>query len=475
MSAQAMDTKVGRIKQVMGPVVDVEFPGGKLPAIYDAVRITNPAIDERQGNLVAEVAQHLGENTVRCIAMDSTEGLVRGMEVVNTGDQIMAPVGSEVLGRIVNVVGEPVDEMGPVKSKKHYPIHRAAPKFSEQSVAAEPFWTGIKVVDMLAPYTKGGKIGLFGGAGVGKTVLIQELINNVATQHGGYSVFAGVGERTREGNDLWHEMKDAGVINKTALVFGQMNEPPGARARVALTALAIAEYFRDEENQDVLLFVDNIFRFTQAGAETSALLGRIPSAVGYQPTLATEMGELQERITSTNKGSITSIQAVYVPADDYTDPAPATTFTHLDATTNLSRQIAELGIYPAVDPLASTSRILSPDVVGEEHYSVARQVQQTLQRYKELQDIIAILGMDELSEDDKLVVTRARKVQRFLSQPFFVAEQFTGMSGKFVKIEDTIRGFKEILAGKHDSVPEQAFLYVGTIEEALEKAAKMKA
>lgn len=475
MSAQAMDSKVGRIKQVLGPVVDVEFSGGKLPAIYDAVRITNPAIDSREGNLVAEVAQHLGENTVRCIAMDTTEGLVRGMEVVNTGAQIMAPVGADVLGRIINVVGEPVDEMGAIPAKKHYPIHRAAPKFSELSVTAEPFWTGIKVVDLLAPYTKGGKIGLFGGAGVGKTVLIQELINNVATQHGGYSVFAGVGERTREGNDLWHEMKDAGVINKTALVFGQMNEPPGARARVALTALSVAEYFRDEENQDVLLFVDNIFRFTQAGSEVSALLGRIPSAVGYQPTLATEMGELQERITSTNKGSITSIQAVYVPADDYTDPAPATTFTHLDATTNLSRQIAELGIYPAVDPLASTSRILSPDVVGEEHYAVARAVQQTLQRYKELQDIIAILGMDELSEDDKLVVGRARRIQRFLSQPFFVAQQFTGMSGKFVKIEDTIRGFKEILSGKHDAIPEQAFLYVGTIEEVLEKAEKLKA
>ncbi len=475
MSAQAMDPKVGRIKQVMGPVVDVEFPGGKLPAIYDAVRITNPAIDNRPGNLVAEVAQHLGENTVRCIAMDSTDGLVRGMEAVNTGDQIVTPVGNEVLGRIINVIGDPVDEKGEIKAKKKYPIHRATPKFSDQSTAVEPFWTGIKVVDLLAPYTKGGKIGLFGGAGVGKTVLIQELINNVATQHGGYSVFAGVGERTREGNDLWHEMTDSGVIGKTALVFGQMNEPPGARARVALTALSIAEYFRDEENQDVLLFVDNIFRFTQAGAETSALLGRIPSAVGYQPTLATEMGELQERITSTNKGSITSIQAVYVPADDYTDPAPATTFTHLDATTNLSRQIAELGIYPAVDPLASTSRILSPEVVGDEHYRVARWVQQTLQRYKELQDIIAILGMDELSEEDKRTVGRARRVQRFLSQPFFVAEQFTGMPGKFVKIEDTIRAFREILEGKHDALPEQAFLYVGTIEEALEKAEKLKA
>ncbi|RYZ97039.1 MAG: F0F1 ATP synthase subunit beta, partial [Proteobacteria bacterium] len=454
MSAQSTDSKLGRIKQVLGPVVDVEFPGGELPAIYDAVKISNPAIDDRVGNLTVEVAQHLGENTVRCIAMDITEGLVRGMEAVNTGQQIMAPVGPEALGRILNVIGEPVDEMGPVNAKKFYPIHRAAPKFTEQSTAAVPFWTGIKVIDLLAPYTKGGKIGLFGGAGVGKTVLIQELINNVATQHGGYSVFAGVGERTREGNDLWHEMKDAGVLAKTALIFGQMNEPPGARARVALTGLSVAEYFRDEENQDVLFFVDNIFRFTQAGAETSALLGRIPSAVGYQPTLGTEMGELQERITSTNKGSITSIQAVYVPADDYTDPAPATTFAHLDATTNLSRQIAELGIYPAVDPLASTSRILAADVVGEEHYRIARWVQSTLQRYRELQDIIAILGMDELAEEDRLVVARARKAQRFLSQPFFVAEQFTGFPGKFVKVEDTIRAFRELLEGKHDAIPE---------------------
>ena len=474
MSAQVMDTKLGKIKQILGPVIDVEFPGGKLPAIYDAIRITNPAIDDKPGNLVAEVAQHLGENTVRCIAMDTTDGLTRGMDAMNTGEQITAPVGPETLGRIINVIGEPVDEKGPVNAKKRYPIHRAAPKFTDLTVAVEPFWTGIKVIDLLAPYTKGGKIGLFGGAGVGKTVLIQELINNVATQHGGYSVFAGVGERTREGNDLWHEMTDSGVISKTSLVFGQMNEPPGARARVALTGLSVAEYFRDEENQDVLFFVDNIFRFTQAGSEVSALLGRIPSAVGYQPTLGTEMGELQERITSTNKGSITSIQAVYVPADDYTDPAPATTFTHLDATTNLSRQIAELGIYPAVDPLASASRILSPDVVGEEHYRVARWVQSTLQRYRELQDIIAILGMDELSEEDKLSVNRARKIQRFLSQPFFVAEQFTSIPGKFVKIEDTIRSFREILEGKHDSVPEQAFLLVGTIEDALEKAEKLK-
>ena len=475
MSAQVMDKKNGRIKQVLGPVVDVEFPGGNLPAIYDAVRISNPAIDDKKGNLVVEVAQHLGENTVRCIAMDITDGLVRGMEAISTGAQIMTPVGPEALGRILNVIGEPVDEMGPVNAKKHYPIHRSAPALVDQSTAAEPFWTGIKVIDLLAPYTKGGKIGLFGGAGVGKTVLIQELINNVATQHGGYSVFAGVGERTREGNDLWHEMKDAGVLAKTALVFGQMNEPPGARARVALTGLSIAEYFRDEENQDVLFFVDNIFRFTQAGAETSALLGRIPSAVGYQPTLGTEMGELQERITSTNKGSITSIQAVYVPADDYTDPAPATTFAHLDATTNLSRQIAELGIYPAVDPLASSSRILSADILGEEHYRIARLVQSTLQRYRELQDIIAILGMDELSEEDRLVVSRARKAQRYLSQPFHVAEQFTGFPGKFVKIEDTIRGFRELLEGKHDSIPEQAFMYAGAIEEVLEKAEKMKA
>lgn len=474
MSATTMDPKVGRIKQVIGPVIDVEFPGGKLPAIYEAVRITNPAIDNKPGNLVAEVAQHLGENTVRCIAMDTTDGLVRGMEAINTGDQIKAPVGPKVLGRIINVIGEPVDEMGPVSAVKYYPIHRAAPKFTDQSVAVEPFYTGIKVVDLLAPYARGGKIGLFGGAGVGKTVLIMELINNIATQHGGYSVFAGVGERTREGNDLWMEMKESGVIDKTALVYGQMNEPPGARARVALTALSVAEYFRDEENQDVLLFVDNIFRFTQAGSEVSALLGRIPSAVGYQPTLATEMGELQERITSTNRGSITSIQAIYVPADDYTDPAPATTFAHLDATTNLSRAISELGIYPAVDPLASASRILSPEVIGEEHYRIARWVQSTLQRYKELQDIIAILGMDELSEEDKLIVARARKVQKFLSQPFFVAEQFTGIPGKFVKIEDTIRAFREILEGKHDNVPEQAFYLVGTLEDALEKAEKLK-
>jgi F-type H+-transporting ATPase subunit beta len=470
MSASAKPMNQGRIKQVIGPIVDVEFESGRLPAIYHAVRVTNSSIGNTEWNLVLEVAQHLGENTVRCISMDSTDGLVRGQPALDTGNQIQVPVGRETLGRILNVVGEPVDEAGPVNAKKTYPIHRAAPAFRDQSVTVQPFFTGIKVVDLLAPYARGGKIGLFGGAGVGKTVLIMELINNIATQHGGFSVFAGVGERTREGNDLWMEMKESGVLTKTALVYGQMNEPPGARSRVALSALSVAEYFRDEENQDVLLFIDNIFRFTQAGSEVSALLGRIPSAVGYQPNLATEMGELQERITSTNKGSITSIQAIYVPADDYTDPAPATTFAHLDATTNLSRQISELGIYPAVDPLASTSRVLDPRIVGEEHYKVARQVQSILQRYKDLQDIIAILGMDELSEEDKLVVARARKIQRFLSQPFFVAQQFTGIKGEFVKIEDTIKGFREIAEGKHDDLPEQAFYLVGTIESAIEKA-----
>jgi F-type H+-transporting ATPase subunit beta len=474
MSASANGKNLGRVKQVIGPVIDVEFEGGNLPAIFHAVKVTNPTISDKEWNLVLEVAQHLGENTVRCIAMDGTEGLSRGQPVLDTGDQIQMPVGRECLGRILNVIGEPVDEAGPVGNKKTYPIHRAAPAFKDQSVTVQPFYTGIKVVDLLAPYARGGKIGLFGGAGVGKTVLIMELINNIATQHGGYSVFAGVGERTREGNDLWMEMKESGVLSKTALVYGQMSEPPGARARVALSALTVAEYFRDEENQDVLLFVDNIFRFTQAGSEVSSLLGRIPSAVGYQPTLATEMGELQERITSTNKGSITSIQAIYVPADDYTDPAPATTFAHLDATTNLSRQIAELGIYPAVDPLASTSRVLDPQIVGEEHYKTARAVQSVLQRYKDLQDIIAILGMDELSEEDKLTVARARKIQRFLSQPFFVAEQFTGIKGKFVKIEDTIRAFNEIMDGKHDELPEQAFYLVGTIEDAMEKAKSLK-
>ncbi len=463
----------GKIKQVMGPVVDVEFDGGVLPPITTALRVTNKGIDSKEHNLVLEVAQHLGDSVVRTIAMDSTDGLIRGEKVMNTGNMITAPVGREVLGRIINVIGDPVDEAGDLSVKERWPIHRQAPKFEDQTVATEMLMTGIKVVDLLAPYSKGGKIGLFGGAGVGKTVLIMELIRNIATEHGGFSVFAGVGERTREGNDLWMEMKESGVLNKTALVYGQMNEPPGARARVALTGLTIAEYFRDVENQDVLLFVDNIFRFTQAGAEVSALLGRIPSAVGYQPTLGTEMGGLQERITSTKKGSITSVQAVYVPADDYTDPAPATTFTHLDATTNLDRDIAALGIYPAVHPLSSTSRILSPDIVGEEHYKCARDVQATLQRYRELQDIIAILGMDELSEEDKLIVNRARKIQRFLSQPFFVAEQFTGMSGKYVDVKDTVKGFREILDGKHDSLPEQAFYMVGSIEEVIEKAKKL--
>jgi F-type H+-transporting ATPase subunit beta len=457
----------------MGPVVDVEFPAGVMPPIYNALKVSNKAIDGREWNLTLEVAQHLGDRVCRTIAMDSTDGLTRGEKVMDTGGTIKVPVGKEVLGRIVNVIGDPVDEKPPVKAKESWGIHRPPPKFEDQSTAAEMLMTGIKVIDLLAPYAKGGKIGLFGGAGVGKTVLIQELIRNIATEHGGYSVFAGVGERTREGNDLYLEMSESGVIEKTALVFGQMNEPPGARARVALSGLTIAEYFRDTEGQDVLLFVDNIFRFTQAGAEVSALLGRIPSAVGYQPTLGTDMGALQERITSTKKGSITSVQAVYVPADDYTDPAPATTFTHLDATTNLDRDIAALGIYPAVHPLNSTSRILDPQVVGEEHYRTARDVQALLQRYRELQDIIAILGMDELSDQDKLVVSRARKIQRFLSQPFFVAEQFTGMKGKYVDIKDTVRGFREILDGKHDALPEQAFYLVGTIEEAAEKAKRL--
>lgn len=463
-------TVEGKIVQVMGPVVDVEFPSGHLPPIYNALTCTNPSLGKEQDNLVLEVAQHLGENVVRAISMDGTDGLSRGTVVKDTGDQIKVPVGNEVLGRILNVTGAPVDEAGPVKSTKFYPIHRKAPAFDNLTTEAEILETGIKVIDLMAPYVKGGKIGLFGGAGVGKTVTIQELINNIATEHGGFSVFAGVGERTREGNDLYHEMKDSGVIGKTALIYGQMNEPPGARARVALSALAIAEYFRDEQNQDVLLFVDNIFRFTQAGSEVSALLGRIPSAVGYQPTLASEMGELQERITSTKNGSITSVQAIYVPADDYTDPAPATTFAHLDASTVLERKIAELGIYPAVDPLASNSRVLDPQVVGEEHYKVARDVQKVLQRYKDLQDIIAILGMDELSDDDKIIVARARKLERFFSQPFNVAEPFTGIKGKYVKREDTVRSFKAIVEGQYDHLPEQAFLYVGTIEEAVEKA-----
>jgi F-type H+-transporting ATPase subunit beta len=472
----------GHITQVIGPVVDVEFPPGALPEIYTALALTNPSIDARPDNLVVEVAQHLGENTARCIAMDATDGLVRGMSVKNTGAPITMPVGKEVLGRILNVIGEPVDERGPVKASKRNPIHRPPPEMADQNTKIEAFETGIKVIDLLAPYLRGGKIGLFGGAGVGKTVLLQELINNVAKQRGGFSVFGGVGERTREGNDLYHEFMDSKIINnddlsksQCVLVFGQMNEPPGARARVALSALAIAEYFRDEEGKDILLFIDNIFRFTQAGSEVSALLGRIPSAVGYQPTLSTEMGELQERITSTKKGAITSVQAIYVPADDLTDPAPATAFSHLDATTVLSRAVSERGIYPAVDPLDSTSRILTPDVVGAEHYAVARRVQETLQTYKDLQDIIAILGMDELSEDDKLVVARARKIERFLSQPFFVAEQFTGTPGKYVKLPDTIRGFKEIVDGKHDDLPEQAFYMVGTIEDAVERGKALAA
>jgi F-type H+-transporting ATPase subunit beta len=466
----------GKVTQVLGPVVDVEFPPGNLPEIYTALRTTNPGIDDRENNLVLEVAQHLGENTVRTIAMDGTDGLVRHQKVVNTGDVIRVPVGPKTLGRIMNVIGEPVDERGPIGAEKTYPIHRPAPAFIDQSTSVDSLETGIKVVDLIAPYPKGGKIGLFGGAGVGKTVVILELINNIAKEHAGYSVFGGVGERTREGNDLWHEMMDAKlkdgttVLDKAALIYGQMNEPPGARARVGLSALTCAEYFRDDEGKDVLLFIDNIFRFTQAGSEVSALLGRIPSAVGYQPTLSTDMGALQERITSTTKGSITSVQAIYVPADDLTDPAPATAFSHLDATTVLSRRIAELGIYPAVDPLDSTSRILDPQIVGEEHYRVARGVQQTLQKYKDLQDIIAILGMDELSEEDRLTVARARKIERFLSQPFSVAEQFTGTPGVYVPLEETVRSFKEILDGKHDELPEQAFYMVGTIEDAIEKA-----
>ena len=466
--------RMGKVAQVIGPVVDVQFNTSDLPPIYNALMLSNPAISNQEWNLVIEVAQHLGENIVRCVAMDSTEGLARGMPVMDSGGPITVPVGAETLGRIINVIGNPVDEMGDVKAKTRYPIHRHAPGFQEQNTSIEAFETGIKVVDLLAPYMKGGKIGLFGGAGVGKTVIIMELIHNVALHHGGYSVFGGVGERTREGNDLWLEMKQSGVIDKASLIYGQMNEPPGARARVGLSALTVCEYFRDE-GRDVLLFIDNIFRFTQAGSEVSALLGRIPSAVGYQPTLSTDLGELEERITSTTKGSITSVQAIYVPADDLTDPAPATTFAHLDATTVLSRQIAELGIYPAVDPLDSTSRILNAEVVGEEHYQIARSVQKILQRYKDLQDIIAILGMDELSDEDKLVVSRARKIQRFLSQPFFVAEAFTGSAGKYVKIEDTVRGFKELIEGKYDDLPEQAFYMVGPIEEAIEKAKKLAA
>lgn len=462
---------VGKIIRVIGPVVDVEFEPGHLPEIHTALIIQD---QEQKIDLTVEIMQHLGNNAVRSIAMSSTDGLMRGMDVLDTGAPITVPVGRETLGRIFNVLGQPVDEVGEVKAAHKLPIHRPAPKLEDQETTTEILETGIKVVDLLAPYARGGKIGLFGGAGVGKTVLIMELIHNIATEHGGYSVFTGVGERTREGNDLWLEMKESGVLEKTAMVYGQMNEPPGARMRVALTGLTLAEYFRDEEGQDVLLFIDNIFRFIQAGSEVSALLGRMPSAVGYQPTLGTDVGQLQERITSTKKGSITSVQAIYVPADDITDPAPATTFAHLDATTVLSRQIAELGIYPAVDPLDSTSRILDPRIIGQEHYEVARGVQEVLQRYKELQDIIAILGMDELPEEDKLIVARARKIQRFLSQPFFVAEQFTGFPGKYVQLKDTIRGFKEIVEGKHDEVPEAAFYMVGTIEEALEKAKQME-
>ena len=465
---------IGKIVQVIGPVVDLAFEEGQLPNIMNAIAITNPTINDQEDNLIVEVAQHLGDNVVRCIAMDITDGLVRGMKAKDLGGPITVPVGPECLGRILNVVGRPVDGLGPVKAKHTMPIHREAPTFLEQDTSVHVLETGVKVIDLLVPFPRGGKMGMFGGAGVGKTVVMMEMIHNIAMHHGGISVFAGVGERTREGNDLYLEMKESGVIKQAALIYGQMTEPPGARARVALTALAAAEYFRDVEGQDVLLFIDNIFRFTQAGSEVSALLGRMPSAVGYQPTLATDLGELQERITSTNKGSITAVQCVYVPADDLTDPAPATTFAHLDGTVVLSRPIAELGIYPAVDPLDSTSRILDPIVLGKEHYEVARQVQVTLQKYKDLQDIIAILGMDELSEEDKVTVSRARKIQRFLSQPFFVAAQFTSTEGKFVPVAETVRGFKEILEGKHDELPEQAFYMVGTIEEAVEKAKKMK-
>ncbi|CCO08435.1 F0F1 ATP synthase subunit beta [Desulforamulus hydrothermalis] len=468
---------VGHIVSVIGVVVDVEFPPGQVPDIYSAVKIRTEDQEDKstKWNLTLEVAQHLGNNRVRCIAMSSTEGLKRGMKVVNTGKPIAVPVGRPVLGRLLNVLGEEIDGLQPIKADKYYPIHRPAPALIDQSTKAEILETGIKVIDLMIPFLKGGKIGLFGGAGVGKTVIVMELINNIAKQHGGISVFAGVGERTREGNDLYHEMKEAGVLDKTIMVFGQMNEPPGARLRVGLTGLTMAEFFRDEEGADTLLFIDNIFRFTQAGSEVSALLGRMPSAVGYQPTLATEMGQLQERITSTRKGSVTSVQAIYVPADDLTDPAPANAFAHLDATVVLSRQIAELGIYPAVDPLDSTSRILDPHIVGKEHYECARGVQSVLQRYKELQDIIAILGMDELSDEDKLIVARARKLQRFLSQPFHVAETFTGAPGKYVSLKDTIRGFNEILAGKYDHLPEQAFYMVGGIEEVVEKAKRIEA
>jgi F-type H+-transporting ATPase subunit beta len=465
------DQNIGRVVQVIGPVVDIEFPGGKLPNIYNAIKIEN---EDSGIDLTCEVMQQLGDNRVRSVAMSSTDGLVRGMEAVDQNDPISAPVGEAVLGRVFNVLGETIDNRGEVGTDERMPIHRPAPKFEEQETSTELFETGIKVIDLIAPYTRGGKVGLFGGAGVGKTVLIQELINNIATEHGGYSVFSGVGERTREGNDLWLEFQEADILDKVAMVFGQMNEPPGARMRVGLTGLTMAEYFRDEAGQDVLLFIDNIFRFIQAGSEVSALLGRMPSAVGYQPTLAYDVGTLQERITSTKKGSITSVQAVYVPADDLTDPAPATTFAHLDATTVLSRDIVEKGIYPAVDPLDSTSNILDPRIIGEEHYNVARQVQEILQEYKDLQDIIAILGMDELSEEDKIVVNRARRIERFLSQPFFVAEQFTGTPGKYVEIEETIRGFKGILEGRYDDLPEEAFYMVGTIDDAVEKAKRLE-
>lgn len=463
----------GKIIQIIGPVVDIEFEEGNLPKIFNAIRIPRTSTEGKKEDLIVEVQQHLGEDRVRAVAMDSTDGLVRGMDCFDTGKPISVPVGPETLGRLINVVGDGIDGLGEIKAEKRYPIHRPAPAFKNLSTQTQMFETGVKVIDLMEPYSKGGKTGLFGGAGVGKTVIIQELINNIAKQHGGYSVFAGVGERTREGNDLWLEMKESGVIDKTALVFGQMNEPPGARLRVALTGLSIAEYFRDEEGRDVLLFIDNIFRFTQAGSEVSALLGRMPSAVGYQPNLATEMGALQERITSTDKGSITSVQAIYVPADDLTDPAPAAAFAHLDATTVLSRQISELGIYPAVDPLDSTSRILEPGILGQEHYDVAKNCKEILQQYKDLQDIINILGMDELSDEDKVIVRRARRIQRFFSQPFHVAEAFTGKPGKYVKLEDTIRGFKGIIDGKYDDLPESAFMYVGTIEEAVENAKKM--
>jgi F-type H+/Na+-transporting ATPase subunit beta len=482
METSVLNRAVGKVIQVAGPAIDIQFPEGQIPPILTAIRVTSEGFDvPNPVDLIVEVAQHIGEGRVRTIALQPTEGLVRGMKAESTGAPVSVPVGKQTLGRVLNVIGEPVDEMGPVNTAQRYPIHRPAPTFEEQSTELQMLETGIKVIDLLEPYLKGGKIGLFGGAGVGKTVVIMELINNIAMKHGGVSVFAGVGERTREGNDLWIEMQESGVLDptdwtksKVALIYGQMTEPPGARLRVGLTGLTVAEYFRDEEGQDVLLFVDNIFRFTQAGSEVSALLGRMPSAVGYQPNLASEMGALQERITSTNKGSITSVQAIYVPADDYTDPAPATTFAHLDATTNLSRAISELGIYPAVDPLASSSRILDPNVIGDDHYGVAQSVKQILQRYKDLQDIIAILGIDELSEEDRTTVARARKVQRFLSQPFHVAEQFTGFKGKYVKLADTIRSFKEIVEGKHDEIPEQAFYMQGTIDDVLERAEQMK-